>query len=131
MGGFDQFRDLADGAVNDIFGETAYISPRVVSQYSGATPDPDRDAFEVVGIYSAAPESATFKGQRQGEGISSFTRISIDHPEFWIAALDYAATFETIKQGDLLIVTAGRFNISEVRPQDTGDAVLLLTREKA
>lgn len=131
MGGFDQFRDLVDDVVNDLLGETALVSPRVVSQYGGATADPDRDAFEVVGIYAVAPENASFRGQRQGEGVNSFTNIAIQHPEFWISAAAYAAAAGEIRQGDLITLAAGPFNVSEVRPQDTGDVLLLLTREKA
>ena len=131
MGGFDQFRDLVDDVVNDLLGETAQVTPRVVSQYGGAAADPDRDAFEVVGIYAVAPENAAFRGQRQGAGVNSFANIAVHHPEFWIAAADYAAVGGDIRQGDLVVLDAGRFNVSEVRPQDTGDALLLLTREKA
>lgn len=129
MGGFDFYRDLADEATDEVFGETARVEPRVASQYAGAQADPDRDAFEVNGIYAVAPENVRIQGQRGGEGINSFSRIAAQNPEFWISAAEYAATFEEIRKDDLLIVAAGRFNIAEVRPQDTGDVLLLLTRE--
>ena len=130
---FDEFDALASEASVTMFGEDAILSPRRNGQYVEASPDADRMAVAVRGVFSAVAATNDLKGQVRGGEFAGTTRIMAAQSTFWIAAAQVGELGFRPAKGDLLRLS-GRpeepsFAISAVHPTSMGDLNLLLVRE--
>ena len=117
----------------NLFGEEAILGPRRYGQYVGASPDVDRMAVAVRGVFSAVAATTDLKGQARGGEFAGTTRLLAAQSTFWIAAAQVAELGFRPARGDLLRLS-GRpgepcFAISAVHPTSMGDLNLLLVRE--
>ena len=116
-----------------MFGEEAILSPRRNGQYVEASPDSDRMAVAVQGVFSAVAATSDLKGQARGGEFAGTTRMVTAQSSFWIAAAQVSELGFRPARGDLLRLP-GRpgepsFAISAVHPTSMGDLNLLLVRE--
>ena len=133
MSAFDELDALASDASVTLFGEEAILSPRRNGQYAEASPDADRRAVAVRGVFSAVAATTDLKGQSRGGEFAGTTRLVAAQSTFWIAAAEATVLGFRPARGDLLRLT-GRsgepsFAISAVHPASMGDLNLLLVRE--
>ena len=130
---FDAFDQASSTAVVSAFGEQALISPRVSSAYVERTPDDDREAQSVWGVFSARSAKSDLRGQSRGSELGGTTRLTTAQSEFWIASDQAAALGFRPQKGDLLSLPnqpgVPTFAISAVEPTNLGDLNLLLVRE--
>ncbi len=130
---FDEFDALASEASVSMFGEEAILSPRRNGQYVEASPDADRMAVAVRGVFSAVAATSDLKGQARGGEFAGTTRLVAAQSTFWIASAQVAELGFRPAKGDLLRLPerSGEpyFAISAVHPTSMGDLNLLLVRE--
>ena len=130
---FDDFDALASDASLALFGEEAILSPRRNGQYVEASPDADRMAVAVRGVFSAVGATSDLKGQARGGEFAGTTRMLAAQSTFWIAAAQVGELGFRPAKGDLLRLPerSGEpcFAISAVHPTSMGDLNLLLVRE--
>ena len=124
---------MASDASVAMFGEEGILSPRRNGQYAEASPDADRMAVAVRGVFSAVAATADLKGQARGGEFAGTTRLLAAQSTFWVAAAQVAELGFRPAKGDLLRLT-GRsgepsFAISAVHPTSMGDLNLLLVLE--
>lgn len=116
-----------------MFGEEAILSPRRNGQYVEASPDADRMAVAVRGVFSAVAATSDLKGQARGGEFAGTTRLVAAQSTFWIASAQVAELGFRPAKGDLLRLPerSGEpyFAISAVHPTSMGDLNLLLVRE--
>ena len=116
-----------------MFGEEAILSPRRNGQYVEASPDADRMAVAVRGVFSAVAATSDLKGQARGGEFAGTTRLVAAQSTFWIASEQVGELGFRPSKGDLLRLP-GRpgepsFAISAVHPTSMGDLNLVLVRE--
>ena len=130
---FDEFDALASEASVSMFGEEAILSPRRNGQYVEASPDADRMAVAVRGVFSAVAATSDLKGQARGGEFAGTSRLVAAQSSFWIASAQVAELGFRPAKGDLLRLP-GRpgepcFALSAGHPTSMGDLNLLLVRE--
>ena len=116
-----------------MFGEEAILSPRRNGQYVEASPDADRMAVAVRGVFSAVAATSDLKGQARGGEFAGTTRLVAAQSTFWIASEQVGELGFRPSKGDLLRLPGWpgepSFAISAVHPTSMGDINLLLVRE--
>lgn len=130
---FDELDARLSAGVDGAFGSTALIRPRTSSQYAARAADPERAAFQVVGVFSAGPAESDISGQSRGAQFAGLTRLSQQAASLWLSAAAVAALPYRPARGDA-VEFPGRpgspvYAIVAVRPSDMGDMELILTIE--
>lgn len=130
------FNDLdahASVAVKAVFAEPALLRPRVSTQYTERSADPDRPEAMTYGIFSAGPAQEDLRGQARGGQLSGTTKLSTAATEFWIAKPQIDQLPWLPITGDAVILSARSgqpiYAISRVATSDLGDLTLILVRE--
>ncbi|MBB06601.1 MAG: hypothetical protein CML03_14010 [Pseudooceanicola sp.] len=130
------FNDLdahTSAAVKAVFAEPALLRPRMSTQYTEPSTDPDRAATATYGIFSSGPARQDLRGQAQGVQMTGMTKLSTAAAEFWIGKAQVEELTALPAKGDAitLIDRAGRpvYAISAVHHTDMGDLTLILVRE--
>lgn len=130
------FNDLdahTSAAVKAVFAEPALLRPRVSTQYTERSTDPDRAATVTYGIFSAGPAQEDLRGQARGGQMSGTTKLSTAAAEFWIAKPQIDQLPWLPITGDAVVLTARSgqpiYAISRVATSDLGDLTLILIQE--
>lgn len=130
---FEALDKTLSAALSSAFAETALLRPRVSTQYTGRSADPDRPEAMTYGIFSAGPAQEDLRGQALGGQMSGTTKLSTAAVEFWIAKPQIDQLPWLPITGDAVILTARRgqpsYAISRVAPSDLGDLTLILVQE--
>ncbi|UVV66758.1 hypothetical protein [Brucella anthropi] len=87
-------------AVQRELGEFVRVTPRIHSDYSEPSPDPDRLIVEVFVVVSLTPETAPLDGSRRGTKINTSTRLSQREAAIWFDPSTYEALKYELREGD-------------------------------
>lgn len=130
---FDDLDRMLSGAVTDVFGEAAVLTPRIASQYVARAADPDRSSMSVQGIFSAGPGDLPVKGQATGGEFAGTTRLNVMKAEFWMSAAQVASLGYAPAKGDTISFPnrpgSPVYSVAAVQKTNLGDAALILVRE--
>ena len=130
---FEALDETLSAALSSAFAEPALLRPRVSTQYTERSTDPDRAATVTYGIFSAGPAQEDLRGQARGGQMSGTTKLSTAATEFWIAKpqIDQLPWLPITGDGVVLTARSGQpsYAISRVATSDLGDLTLILVRE--
>ena len=130
---FNELDATLSDAASAVFAEPATLRPRVSTQYTERSADPDRAATVAYGIFSAGPAQEDLRGQARGGQMAGTTKLSTAAAEFWIAKPQIDQLPWLPITGDAVVLTArsgqSSYAISRVAPSDLGDLTLILVRE--
>lgn len=130
---FEALDETLSAALSSAFAEPALLRPRVSTQYTERSTDPDRAATVTYGIFSAGPTQEDLRGQARRGQMSGTTKLSTAATEFWIAKPQIDQLPWLPITGDAVILTARSgqpmYAISRVALSDLGDLTLILVRE--
>ena len=123
---------LSDAA-SSVFAEPVLLRPRVSTQYTERSADPDRPEVITYGIFSAGPAQEDLRGQARGGQMSGTTKLSTAAAEFWIAKPQIDQLLWLPITGDAVVLAARSgqpiYAISRVALSDLGDLTLILVQE--
>ncbi|KAB2666799.1 hypothetical protein F9K91_02345 [Brucella tritici] len=91
-------------AVQRELGEFVRVVPRIQSDYSEPSPDPDRRIVDVFVVVSLTPETAPFDGSRRGTKINTSTRLSQREAAIWFDPTIYEALKYELREGDQILL---------------------------
>ena len=130
---FEAWDETLSAALSSAFAETALLRPRVSTQYTERSADPDRPEAMTYGVFSAGPAQEDLRGQARGGQITGTTKLSTAVAEFWIAKPQIDQLPWLPITGDAVVLTARSgqpiYAISRVATSDLGDLTLILVRE--
>lgn len=132
MPAFDRLNRIAGKAVDRLYGEPIVISGRISSDYSGRSLDPGRAPITTRGVFADDPSPEDIGGQRAGNSLPGTTRLAQGAVSVKIMSADAASLSWQPVKGDLVTFAnrAGNYAVTEPRPLDHGDLVLILVRER-
>lgn len=129
---FDDLLSVVDAAVDDVFGDDAILTPRIIEAYDEASTDPERYAVAIRGAFSDGPGTGYLNGGASG-GFSGGLMADALIAEFWIAANQAAKISFDVAVGDALQLTgrpgAPVYFVTAIQRTDAGDVNLALTQE--
>lgn len=130
---FEALDENLSAALSSAFAEPALLRPRVSTQYTERSTDPDRAATVTYGIFSAGPSQEDLRGQARGGQMSGTTKLSTAAAEFWIAKpqIDQLPWLPITCDAVILTARSGQpiYAISRVATSNFGDLTLILVRE--
>ena len=130
---FEALDETLSAALSSAFAEPALLRPRVSTQYTERSTDPNRAATVTYGIFSAGPTQEDLRGQAHGGQMSGTTKLSTAAAEFWIAKPQIDQLPWLPITGDAAVLTARSgqpsYAISRVATSDLGDLTLILIQE--
>ena len=130
---FEALDENFSAALSSAFAEPVLLRPRVSTQYTERSTDPDRAAIGTYGIFSAGPAQEDLRGQARGGQMAGTTKLSTAAAEFWIAKPQIDQLPWLPITGDAVVLTARSgqpsYAISRVAPSDLGDLTLILIQE--
>ncbi len=133
MTDFDDMLSGLDSAIEDVFGESAILTPRVPTTYGTPTSDPGRFDVILTGTFSDGPASGYLNGGYPGE-FSGKTMMDAMIAEFWVSASGVLAIGYDVKTGDALTLTdksgVPTYRITEIQRTGEGDMNLVLVLEE-
>lgn len=131
---FDAAARAADAVQKRVFGESVHITPMAErGRHDDAGADVTRQAADVIGVFTKAPDSVPLEGARRGGDPRGFTTFSGNETRLWLSAEVYRSLGCTLRKGDVIALTdrAGeRWQIEKAGPAtDVGDITLILAKE--
>ena len=117
---FAALDDRLSRSIGRVFGEAAIVRPRLHTDYTGYSVDPDRAPKMIDVIFSAGPEQTRLGGGGKGD-LAGQSKLQMQTASMWVPAAEIAAIPYVIRQGDAVTFEArpGRSSASPRRWRPT------------
>lgn len=117
------------------WGEAVQIVPRLASDYSAASADPDRPATTVRGIVSVEQKETDMQGSRRGTQMQGTVNIATETTHVFLRPETVTALGYAIRKDDMVVLLdraeEDRFLVTNVATLDGLDVLLNLTKTNA
>ena len=130
---FYELDEVMASSLQKVFAEPTLLHPRMSTQYTERSADPDRMEAIIHGIFSAGPAQDDLRGDARDRPFAGTTLLVSQTASLWVARAELAALTQLPSPGDAITLInraqSPAYAISAVQTTDMGDLNLILTAE--